>query len=190
VLPDPSELVQGVMAFLLLTVPLLVVVGLAVWVKRSAKRRDYPEARIERLEASLLEDMTRSADNAVLTRSYGTAEILIHRGPAGKVCTAFSHACSRRTCLRHLHRRGPRRPHGRADGPSEQYCDTFMRWRSGTAPTATGSPPLNFLDERAAWAVVPSTWRATGGDGPRPADPLASAPCEPVVTVPPTSTTT
>jgi len=54
-LPDLSELVQGVMAVLLLAVPLLVVAGFAIWVRRSAQRRDDLEARIERLEESLLE---------------------------------------------------------------------------------------------------------------------------------------
>ncbi len=55
-LPDASELVQGVMGFLLLAVPLLVVVALVVGVKRLAKRRDDLEARIERLEESLPEE--------------------------------------------------------------------------------------------------------------------------------------
>jgi hypothetical protein len=55
-LPEPSELGQGVMAFLLLVVPLLVVAALFVWGKRSSRRRDDLEARIERLEENLLEE--------------------------------------------------------------------------------------------------------------------------------------
>lgn len=54
-LPDTPELVQGVMAGLLLVVPVLVVVAIVIGVKRAARRREDLEARVERLEESLLE---------------------------------------------------------------------------------------------------------------------------------------
>jgi hypothetical protein len=54
-LPDTAELVQGVMAGLLLVVPILVVVALVIWVKWAARRRVDLETRVERLAESLLE---------------------------------------------------------------------------------------------------------------------------------------
>lgn len=54
-LPDPFELIWGVMAVLLLVVPLPVAVALVVWVKRAADRRKDLQARVERLEEGILE---------------------------------------------------------------------------------------------------------------------------------------
>lgn len=55
-LPEMSELVWGVSAVVLLVAPIVVFIGLVVWVKRAVQRRQQDlEARVRRLEDHILE---------------------------------------------------------------------------------------------------------------------------------------
>jgi hypothetical protein len=55
-LPDTPEAVWGLVSLLMIVVLVAAVVGLLVWVKRSADRCRALEARVESLEAHALED--------------------------------------------------------------------------------------------------------------------------------------
>jgi uncharacterized iron-regulated membrane protein len=55
-LPDTPEAVWGLVSLLMIVVLVAAVVGLLVWVKRSADRRGALEARVESLEAHAFED--------------------------------------------------------------------------------------------------------------------------------------
>ncbi len=57
-LPDTPEAVWGLLSLLMNVVLVAAVVGLFVWVKRSADRRRALEARVKSLEAHAFEDRT------------------------------------------------------------------------------------------------------------------------------------
>jgi hypothetical protein len=55
-LPDTPEALWGLVSLLMIVGLFAAVLGLLVWVKRSAERRRELEARVERLEANSFED--------------------------------------------------------------------------------------------------------------------------------------